>query len=234
MERKDLVIAGVGHASGGIYNMVKVSGSGKLFGDVDCNDLSIQGNATIEGNVKAEMAHVSGRVHMTGALHAEQVKISGNASVGGNIECKVIRFHGNGSVKGTLNAEEVYIHGETDVAGDCAAETFDARGSFTIGGLLNAGNIQVKLYGHCQVKEIGGETIEVRQPGVPFLKKLFFHVGLTAEMIEGDEIYLEHTNAKVVRGNKVTVGPGCEIERVEYQSSFECDKGAKVGTYQKV
>lgn len=234
MERNDLVIAGAGHASGGLYNIVKVSGTGKLFGDIDCRDFNIQGNATIEGNVKAETAHISGRLHTKGALHADEIKISGSVAVGGNIECKVVRFHGHGNVKGAVNAEEIYIHGETNIAEGCAAEVFDARGIFTVGGLLNAGSVRVKLYGYCQANEIGGDSIEVKQAGVPFLKKLFSRIGLKAGTIEGDEIYLEHTSAKMVRGNKVTIGPGCVIEQVEYQHHFHCAEGAKVGSSQKI
>ena len=35
------------------------------------------------------------------------------------------------------------------------------------------------------------------------------------------EVYLEYTKAKVVRGNMVTIGKGCEIELVEYHDRFE-------------
>ncbi|MBA2876597.1 polymer-forming cytoskeletal protein [Thermaerobacillus caldiproteolyticus] len=234
MERPDLVIAGVGNASGGVYNLVKIAGHGKLHGDIDCIDFNIQGNATIHGNVKAKVTNISGRAHMIGTLRSEQIKIQGNASIHGDIECKEIRFHGRGDVKGNVMAEEVCIHGETEIVGDCAAEVFDASGSFTIGGLLNAGNIHIKLFGNCRAKEIGGEKIEVKQQGMTFFKKLFLHVGLTAESIEGDEIYVEHTKAKVVRGNQVIIGPGCDIELVEYKDAFQCDKGAKVGSYKKI
>ena len=67
-----------------------------------------------------------------------------------------------------------------------------------------------------------------------FFKKWFFNVGLNAEIIEGDEIYLENTKAKVVRGNRVTIGPGCDIDFVEYQNHFQCEKGTKVGSYKKL
>ena len=50
---------------------------------------------------------------------------------------------------------------------------------------------------------------------------LAINTGLCAETIEGDEIYLEYTKAKVIRGNNVTIGEGCEIELVEYKSLFE-------------
>ena len=82
------------------------------------------------------------------------------------------------------------------------------------------------------MKEIGGETIRVDR-GHKFglfgrFKKL------TAEIIEGDDIYLECTRAKVVRGGKVVIGYGCEIELVEYRTDFERANDAKVAKNQKL
>ena len=52
--------------------------------------------------------------------------------------------------------------------------------------------------------------------------------GLIAESIEGDDIYLEETKAKAVRGNNIVIGEGCEIGLVEYKSKFEQTGNAKV------
>ena len=41
------------------------------------------------------------------------------------------------------------------------------------------------------------------------------------ESVEGDDIYLEYTTAKVVRGNTVRLGAGCKIDLVEYKTSLE-------------
>lgn len=236
MERQDLVIAGIGNASGGKYNLVKIAGNGSLNGEIDCIDLIIQGNAKIHGNAKAKAAHVSGTARMQGALRSEIMKIQGNASIDGDVECKEIRFQGSGKVKGNLSGDEVYVHGGSKIIGDCTAEIFEVKGSFHIGGLLNAGKIQITMFGSCQAKEIGGEYIEVKKQRMNLIKKLLFniHIGLNADSIEGDEIYLEHTKAKVVRGNQVTLGPGCEIELVEYKNSFQFDKGSKVGSYKQL
>lgn len=57
---------------------------------------------------------------------------------------------------------------------------------------------------------------------------------LTTEIVEGDDIHLEHTRAKVVRGNRVTLGPGCEVDLVEYKEHFHQDKSAKVMASRKV
>ena len=56
----------------------------------------------------------------------------------------------------------------------------------------------------------------------------FYKAHLKAETIEGDDVYLEHTTAQVVRGNTVTIGEGCEIDLVEYRTDFKKTPGASV------
>jgi cytoskeletal protein CcmA (bactofilin family) len=236
VERQDLVIAGIGNAPGGKYNLVKIAGNGSLNGEIDCSDLVIQGNAKIHGNVKAKVTHVSGTARMQGTLRSEIMKIQGNANIDGDVECKEVRFQGSGKVNGNLSGDEVYVHGGSKITGDCTAEIFEVNGSFHIGGLLNAGKILISMLGPCHAKEVGGEHIEVKKQKMNVFKKwLFnFNIGLNVESVEGDVIYLEHTKAKVVRGNDVTLGPGCEIELVEYKNSFQCDKGSKVESSQQL
>ena len=53
------------------------------------------------------------------------------------------------------------------------------------------------------------------------IDKMFNSKGeLTTELIEGDEIYLENTNAKIVRGNNITIGEGCNIGLIEYRGEI--------------
>lgn len=132
------------------------------------------------------------------------------------------------------------VRGTLEVESDVNAERFTSWGAFNIRGLLNAGNVEIYLYGPCKVREIGGEKIVVRRnaPG-KFLKliKTFFFAhggGLEVEVIEGDEIYLEATRAKIVRGNKVEIGPECEIEVVEYLDELTVVPEAKVKVQRKI
>jgi hypothetical protein len=57
---------------------------------------------------------------------------------------------------------------------------------------------------------------------------------LEADTIEGDEIFLENTKARVVRGKKIQIGEGCKIESVEYSESLEVAPGAHVKHQTKV
>ena len=57
---------------------------------------------------------------------------------------------------------------------------------------------------------------------------------LTADVIEGDNVYLENTTARVVRGNNITIGQGCKIEMVEYKEDFKTEGKSEVGMDKKI
>ncbi|MBY6038026.1 polymer-forming cytoskeletal protein [Fictibacillus nanhaiensis] len=255
---RNISISGSGTASGGEYHEVKVNGSAKIHGDIQCEKFKCNGSSHVEGNVIAENVKINGSTHFEGNLDAKEMTINGSADIDGNLHCnelkvqgsssvkghvtgKEIIVRGSASIKGNVSGEEVDIKGQVKIKSDCEAESFNARGNFKINGLLNAGSIDIELLRHCEAKEIGGETISVKKTidSSGFKKLIKFFISqhsdqLTAEVIEGDHIYLEHTHAKVVRGNTITIGPGCHVEKVEYKESLELDENAKVGAQEKI
>jgi len=58
--------------------------------------------------------------------------------------------------------------------------------------------------------------------------------GLSAGIIEGDDIFLEATQAKIVRGRHVVIGEGCSIELVEYKDSFRQQNNGSVKENRKI
>ena len=215
----ELRIHGQGCSSGGKFNTVSIMGEGRIDGDVDCLNLKIYGEGNVDGNVKtANTASIKGQTTISGNLEANKVKVQGEIEVGGEIF-----------------ADEAVITGNIHIGGDCNAEVLTLEGGFTIGGLLNADVLKINLHWKCKVNEIGGSKITVKRDGkLSFLglKNMFTpsgHSELVADIIEGDDIYLENTHAKVVRGNNITLGPGCEIALVEYKNDFKQDKEATVG-----
>lgn len=242
--RHDLQIAGSGSAAGGVYQDVKINGSGSINGDVDCMQFKINGRAEVVGNVKSDFTNIHGETSVTGNLQSNHVQINGSATIGGNLGCHSLKVNGGTTVKGSVTGDSVSIKGDMAIYGDCEAESFTAKGGFQVGGLLNAGTIEIDLHPSvrgCRVKEMGGEKIIVRSnqffSGIRQLikTKLFDSVlSLSADTVEGDDIYLENTKAKVVRGNHVRIGPGCEIELVEYKHTFEHVQETVVRAYYQV
>jgi cytoskeletal protein CcmA (bactofilin family) len=166
-----------------------------------------------------------------------------------DVHADEVRIAGTQTVEGTLKAKEITSAGSLKVTEDVEAEKFLSRGGFEIGGLLSAEEIKIELGGG-KVSEIGGTRIEVRQRGRSRIgeeveravgESLGYAFGwshrwgsLEADTIEGDEIFLENTKARVVRGKKIQIGEGCEIESVEYSESLEVAPGAHVKHQTKV
>ncbi|MFF2092764.1 hypothetical protein [Paenibacillus sp. NPDC058174] len=234
-----LSITGNSSAPGGRYERVKVVGEGVVDGDVDCSRLKCIGTIALNGSLNSEQIALIGTGSFSGDVCTGQMKLTGTAAVGGDARMNKLRGSGSVETKGSLSAEQLKLAGQLLARGDCAADKFNLQGMFEIGGLLNAGEIDIRLYQDSKVQEIGGEHISIRKASLSNPLNYFFfrphrQASLSVTVIEGDDIYIEHTKAAVVRGNRITVGPGCEIGLVEYKESFEKKKGAQVSEYRKL
>ncbi|WAH37362.1 polymer-forming cytoskeletal protein [Alicyclobacillus dauci] len=193
-------------------------------------------NWTINGTARSNggdfnKVTIRGEADVAGDVTCNELKLMGTLKMSGNLRMKLSKIMGSADVDGHVHGDDINVMGELRIKGDCNAETFKSRGTFEIDGLLNAESVELRLYGPSRVREIGGESIQVK-PHFRFLSGGFRK--LTVDTIEGDDIRLEQTSARVVRGNRVDIGPGCDIDLVEYKTDFRQDDGAKVGQQTKV
>ncbi len=228
-------IAGAGKVAGGEYHTVKISGSGRVEGDLVAEELRISGAGKVEGTTRAREIVVSGAGRFEGPVEAETFQCSGACKVEAGLQAKEARIAGTFKVEGNVKAHYFRSGGVLKVEGDLEAEVVSLAGIVTVTGLLSADRVEMKLEGTSYVREIGGGVIEVRRTrhrglleelGIPFFRR---QGTLQAVSIEGDEVRLEGTQAKLVRGKVVSIGPGCRVERVEYEESLEVDPDAHVG-----
>ncbi len=221
---EDLTIEGSGCTAGGNYKTVIIKGNGKIDGDIECISMKIEGSCEIRGNLKAE-----------------SVDIKGNSIIKGSLESKSIDIQGFGDFGGDVSVGDFTTHGRININGNCNAEKFQIKGAFKIRGLLNSGELELNLHGPSETREIGGEKITVKRESrfiFPRLEKMIQPLGyntcLITDIIEGDEIYLEYTKAKTIRGNNVEIGKGCEIELIEYKNTYKQDETAIISTNKKI
>nr|WP_319373036.1 polymer-forming cytoskeletal protein [uncultured Methanobacterium sp.] len=223
-KRKDLKIYGSGISSGGEFNRISIMGEGIIHGYVKCSNLKVYGEGQLDGSVKS----------------ADYVSIKGETIVKGDLNAQKVKVQGEFEVSGDLLVDDAKIQGSILVGRDFNAETLNLEGGFTIQGMLNGDILRINLYWPSKVNEIGGSDISVKKSGkLSFLgiKNNIMSDGkneLTADVIEGDNVYLENTNARVVRGNNITIGPGCNIELVEYKENFKTDEKSEVGVDKKI
>ncbi len=233
----NLKFAGAGTVPAGEYEKISISGSGRITGDFSCESFSASGSCGGSGNIDckgdfkvAGSAHIDGNIKCGGAL-----KCSGSCTLG-NISAEEV------GISGSCKADRVYgtcvrISGGIRISGDLEGEEVKISGGGNIDGLLNAEKLSIVTGGNLNVGSIGGTQIRVEK-SISGGELVIFGIRimnnskngkLTTESIEGDEIYLENTNAEVVRGKRVTIGCDCKIGRVEYTESYSCDESSVVG-----
>jgi cytoskeletal protein CcmA (bactofilin family) len=237
-------ISGAGTIGGGTYDRVSISGAGKITSDITTEELRISGAGKVQGRTESEKIVASGSAVFAEAVIAEEMRVSGSARVDGRIEVKELKCSGTFKAAQSISSEYIKVSGDLRVGGDVEAEIFKTSGGFKIEGLLSADRIEIRLGGRCQAREIGGERIEVTRGGwkekgilLDGLIKLFTGGGMAelhTTQIEGDEILLENTTADIVRGKTVAIGPGCNIETVEYSESLRVADEATVRNKSRV
>jgi len=238
MRTGDAKISGSGTIAGGFYRDVSISGSGKIDGDINALEVNVSGSAYFRGNVASESVQVSGSGKFGGHIDTGMCKFSGSGQVDGHLHARSLSTSGSLSCREGVRAEEVRISGSLATSGDVEAETFRTSGGFRIEGLLNASNIEVNMHGRCYVREIGGDRVEVRIAPLNVFWQMIVRVlnlvgigsklGLKSEVIEATDVKVEWTESRVVRGQRVWIGPGCDIELVEYTETAYVDENARV------
>ncbi|THF82666.1 hypothetical protein [Cohnella fermenti] len=207
--------------NGGTFGRITIIGESKLNGATECESFSCTGNSEVDGDLTAGKLKVIGELEIAGDLKARSVSVTGETRVKGGAQGDLLNVRG----------------GEFAVGADCEFEEIKVYGAIRAGGLLSADRMELRLFGGSLASEIGGGHILIKMSKKLAIKKLFsLHDFGTIKVgtIEGDTIELEHTAADVVRGNRVTIGPGCEIGRVEYRGELKVSAKAKVGSQARV
>lgn len=225
---------------------MKTAGSCRVKGDVRAEELRTTGSSTVDGSISADVLKCSGSQRVDGSINAGYVKTSGSLKVKGDLESDKFVSEGSFKVGGLLSGDEISIR----LGGDCQAEEIGGE-RIEVRSRADLGFDPDELSERVE-RRTRGKRWKFREMGIDIdidferlsseMSKLGAKLGnlglsltgfggagtLRADSIEGDEIYLESTRAKVVRGKRVLIGPDCEIDRVEYEEEFHVHDEAEV------
>lgn len=233
-ELQDIKITGDGQISQGNYRNVKVMGNVTLLGDINAEKIKIMGAISCEGNIKAKEFVTSGGAVCNGKINVtEIIKVSGGAEFKEDISSNEIKIHGGAEFSGSVKFNKMFVSGGCEIKGDCEGEDFFSSGYIEVKELLSADKVTILPSKNSYVKEIGGSEIHVVREKIK--KVMFINVRmksdgyLNSDVIEGDKIFLENTNCKIVRGHDITIGVGCNIEKIEYTGELKVNDKSTVG-----
>lgn len=228
----DLIINGFGSSNGGECHFVTINGKGTIKGDISATKIEVNGQASFQGVIHTKKLEINGSATLENTIYADKLSIDGHATCKSNITSNKLRVAGFASIKGNVKSEDISIEGKTTIDGNCDAEYFKVLGPIKITGTLNAEEIKIEPKWKCEINEIGCKNIKVKYEKDPFWNVLesLVTTTLTVGTIEGDNIHLENTTAKVVRGKNITIGKNCNIQLVEYTDTFSRSDNATVHT----
>lgn len=243
LETINVTISGSGSIPAGEYKDVSVSGSGRLYGLVKCDNFYTSGSACGESIECAECFEISGSTSFSGEISAEFVGVSGSLSCG-SINCEgEVEISGSAKCAENIECDILSVYGLIEVDA-VKAEKTKIRGVINCDGLLNSNIIDVKFDRGMNIGRILGCKISIlkekskklveKLPVISrFFKKVYGNV-CVEDSIEGDEIELENVICPCVTGRVVRIGAGCGIGLVQYEEEIEISPDAKVEKSEKI
>lgn len=253
-----LKFSGSAHLKGGkIKKNVKISGSGIIDGNIECNDLkcsgslTVNGNSVIHGNLKS-----SGSFSSEGGIIANgDVKFSASANIGGNLVADgSVESSGSFTCKGYLKTgKDIKISGSTKVGDFIETKGFlKCSGSLTCynqvtantgvhlsGGTTIGGNLtsdkNIEINGRFEIgKNIQGYDISLNfDKG--FLQKRIFKKKKSVlkgsirglNKVEVDNIVVDGD----VLGDNITLGSRSDIKgKIYYVNDIQIDEEAQISS----
>lgn len=235
----DYRVSGVSTLDGGCYNRISASGSCKVSSDLVCREMRTSGSFHACGSVDCNgEVRVSGSFRCEGDMDARDFSGSGITRIDGNLKSGLVNVPGSLHVGGNISAGEMRVSGSLRVGGDCEADSFTATGGIDVGGMINADAVNIRLsVTESKAGSIGGAQVTVTQTATAGLLSGILKPGsgsLTVDSVEGDTVDLAGVRAGIVRGTRVIIHNGCQIDHVEYSETCCVEDGAVVGDCTKV
>lgn len=228
-EKRNLTIMGESYSGGGRFKKMRIMGECTIDGDAEAESCRIMGECRITGDFSSGKLRNMGELTVSGSMNANELLIVGAMAVTGECRVKEMTLYGQLECVGDIFGDEAKVGGALSTEGNLTLEKLTMNGGLNVGGLLNADIIDIRLKYNVVnfVHEIGASALSVRKK-----VGLISHgriSRLRADVIEADKIYLEQTDARMVRGRHVIIASGSKIERVEYTEDYRLDGHAEVG-----
>lgn len=243
---------------GGNFNKVIITGSAVLNGNIICKNfllkgtcnangdiesknMLLNGKASIKGNVKTQKAKLQGLAAIKGNVEVEDLIIAGKVAIEKNLDCGELSIPGVASIEGNIKSEVIYISGASHIKKDIIAESFVLSGGMVHEGCIEAKDVSITLGTESKLNNVKCKSIKIKRPEntaklfSKLIKKMIKNeVKIKCSKIEGEKIYLENTEADLVRGKIIIIGEGCNVKKVEYSDEFRIVENGKVVNYVKI
>lgn len=167
--------------------------------------VNARGDFNVGGKTEIEVLNVSGSARFKDDVNAIKITLNGTSEFGGNV-----------------TANQVKGSGTLTVQGKVSAESFSFAGSIVINDKLKAKKITLKV-NQGTIQHMEGQIIKIKSKGGI----------LQTNTIKGEIIDIESTKADLIQGQKVRVGPNCDIREIKAET-LETHESSSVDTITKL
>ncbi|UDN59209.1 hypothetical protein [Clostridioides sp. ES-S-0010-02] len=254
-ELRSLNFNGMGKCKGGIFDEVNIAGTGKIDGNIKCNKFDSSGSAKVIGTTECNEFFTAGLSKIEGNILASQVTIFGLLKCTGDINSSKVKSGGIINVGGNLKSDIISGEGCLKINKSVECESVDLSGILDCNGFLNCEELKISLHGTSNLNEVGACSVNIKKGHGDYCKsfyraekksgdfekassnlrnlgllsvKKYTESRLLANVIEADEISLENSEVKIVRGKNINIGKGCYIESLEYSENIDIDESSIV------
>lgn len=235
-EYQEIKIMGNATSCGAVKaDTIHIMGGAHLNGNIETGECVIHGNAVIKGNIVAESMKVNGNFNLEGDCRINELTVNGKTEVDGVFECNNVVLRGDMFITKGCQTKELKVYGGVRAQADVLGEKITIEGRIDCKGLLSAEEIYLHASRESYCKEIGATKLVVEKP--------FYHLfwsgfskknSLSCDLIEADEIKLENTNAKIVRGKQIHLVKACQVDTLEYSEQYTKGEACEIREVTKV
>ena len=232
MSNHNITSAGDLDVAEGEYGKISSAGDLRIVGKIKAEKIKSAGDLTANEEVEVGSMTIFGDGLVKKLVRGSKISIFGDLESLGTVEVKELSVYGE--VKGKIfNTEKFTINGDIESADEINADFMQINGSVEVGGSMNIGSGNFNLMGNSKVNEIFCQDLSVNAGNSSYTGILSGLISrnngkLVAELIEGDEIFLENTICDIVRGKNIQIGKGSKIRRVEYQNTLKIYENGEV------
>ncbi|MDT3428897.1 cytoskeletal protein CcmA (bactofilin family) [Paenibacillus forsythiae] len=200
----------------------------KIIDGADGIPLKVKGSLIKKEDVHRSFVEVIGYLRVTGNMTTSKLKVLGDCSIRNH--CQAMQVENLGSLRvQSLQADRVSSSGYLSVSQKAVVDSFQAKGAVRIDNLIATESIDISLSSVCQVGTMKAyRSITVRPSSRAFNYFMRPFSKLRCEMVQAVNVTLYRTEAKLVCGEEIIIGPGCTIREVRYSKSFQADPGSHV------
>lgn len=213
------------------FTDLEVSGSASFLDIVESDNITVSGYAAFRNFTTCDRIEVSGKADCTGRLLTETAKVTGELSVTGKATADVLVVEGKTELKSRFSCGRILVRKEgfLGCSGKMKVDRLTVNGTIQCDTGVSCRSAEILSCEKSFAGEIVADTVKVSY--VPSVFKPGIKDGdyiLVAPFIDGDEVFLEYTDAACVYCHDAVIGRGTRVGELVSDGNVRIESGAVV------